>query len=344
MLDELKEEKEGLRERQKQMQIEKKKGKTYRIEDAQCIACSLRNCSFSSSFQIVDDTIRARKADPQSRKDLILPTAWKSGSLKYDELHPFAVGGTAKLYSNFDKNLCREVAFKTLHEDLRNSDIETKRFLREARVTLHPTSGNSTRLRTWTDREGNLFLHHEKVNGRDLREILLDLSHEVPEVVEQFPLPRLLDILIQVCQTVAFAHDMGVIHRDLKPANIIVGKFGEVYVLDWGLAKVLGSPNLATTEFSEDPPQMDMQLTPTGRHYGTPLYMSPEVASGDSTIDRRSDIFSIGIILFEMLTLRPFWKERIFLRLRRRFWKCLTPYPVKLRPVETYPKIYKRFA
>ena len=122
--------------------------------------------------------------------DLILPTAWKSGSLKYDELHPFAVGGTAKLYSTFDKNLCREVAFKTLHEDLRNSDIETKRFLREARVTAniqHP--GTLPVYELGRDREGNLFFTMKKVNGRDLREILLDLSHEVPEVVEQFPYP-----------------------------------------------------------------------------------------------------------------------------------------------------------
>lgn len=271
--------------------------------------------------------------------DLILPTAWKSGSLKYDELHPFAVGGTAKLYSTFDKNLCREVAFKTLHEDLRNSDIETKRFLREARVTAniqHP--GTLPVYELGRDREGNLFFTMKKVNGRDLREILLDLSHEVPEVVEQFPLPRLLDILIQVCQTVAFAHDMGVIHRDLKPANIIVGKFGEVYVLDWGLAKVLGSPNLATTEFSEDPPQMDMQLTPTGRHYGTPLYMSPEVASGDSTIDRRSDIFSIGIILFEMLTLRPFLEGEDILEIKKKVLEMPYPLPREVAPSRNIPK------
>ena len=99
--------------------------------------------------------------------DLILPTAWKSGSLKYDELHPFAVGGTAKLYSTFDKNLCREVAFKTLHEDLRNSDIETKRFLREARVTAniqHP--GTLPVYELGRDREGNLFFTMKKVNGR----------------------------------------------------------------------------------------------------------------------------------------------------------------------------------
>ena len=88
----------------------------------------------------------------------------------------------------------------------------------------------------------------KKVEGRDLRQILLDLRHEVPDAMEAFPLPRLLDILIQVCQTIAYAHDAGVIHRDLKPANVIVGRFGEVYVLDWGLAKVMGSPRLSSPE------------------------------------------------------------------------------------------------
>ena len=126
---------------------------------------------------------------------------------------------------------------------LRDSEIETKRFLREARVTAniqHP--GTLPVYELGRDREGQLFFTMKKVEGRDLRQILLDLRHEVPDVMEAFPLPRLLDILIQVCQTIAYAHDAGVIHRDLKPANVIVGKFGEVYVLDWGLAKVMGSP------------------------------------------------------------------------------------------------------
>ena len=93
----------------------------------------------------------------------------------------------------------------------------------------------------------------KKVDGQDLRQILHDLRQEVPEVVDKFPLPRLLDILIQVCQTLAFAHEMGVIHRDLKPANIIVGKFGEVYVLDWGLAKIKGTQSLVPGGISEEP-------------------------------------------------------------------------------------------
>ena len=155
--------------------------------------------------------------------DNILPTAWKSGSLKYDELKPLAQGGTAKLYVTYDKNLGRKVAFKTLHADLRDSDIETKRFLREARVTAniqHP--GTLPVYELGRDREGHLFFTMKKVDGQDLRQILHDLKQEVPEVVEKFPLPRLLDILIQVCQTLAFAHKMGVIsqnQRNPKPGR-----------------------------------------------------------------------------------------------------------------------------
>ena len=147
--------------------------------------------------------------------DSILPRSWKSGSLKYDELKLLTEGGTAKLYTTLDLNLQRDVAYKTLHEDLRESEIETKRFLREARVTAniqHP--GTVPLYELGRDREGQLFFTMKKVDGRDLREILLDLRQEVPEVVDKFPLPRLLDILIQVSQTIAFAHNQGVIHRD----------------------------------------------------------------------------------------------------------------------------------
>ena len=242
----------------------------------------------------------------QEKTDEVLPRAWKSGSLKYDELKPLSEGGTAKLYLTEDLNLHRKVAYKSLHQDLQDSEIETKRFVREARVTAniqHP--GTVPVYELGRDRGGQLFFTMKRVKGQDLRQILLDLKHEVPDVVEKFPLPRLLDILIQVTQTIAYAHDIGVVHRDLKPANIIVGKFGEVYVLDWGLAKVLGGKSLAK-ELGESDSSPDLSLTRSGIHYGTPLYMTPEIARGLSDLDEKSDVFALGILLFEMLTLQPF--------------------------------------
>ena len=107
--------------------------------------------------------------------DSLLPRAWKSGSLKYDELKPLSEGGTAKLFTTLDLNLRRDVAYKTLHSDLRDSEIETKRFLREARVTAniqHP--GTVPLYELGRDREGQLFFTMKKVEGRDLREILFD--------------------------------------------------------------------------------------------------------------------------------------------------------------------------
>ena len=168
----------------------------------------------------------------QEKTDEVLPRAWKSGSLKYDELKPLSEGGTAKLFLTEDLNLHRKVAYKTLHQDLQDSDIETQRFVREARVTAniqHP--GTVPVYELGRDRAGQLFFTMKRVHGQDLRQILLDLKHEVPDAVEKFPLPRLIDILIQVCQTIAYAHDLGVVHRDLKPANIIVGKFGDYYFI-----------------------------------------------------------------------------------------------------------------
>ena len=229
------------------------------------------------------------------------PVHWKSGSLKYADFKLMAEGGTAKLFTCRDINLHREVVYKTLHSELRESDIEVQRFLREARVTAklaHP--GTVPVYEMGRDRNGDIYFTMKRVRGRNLRDIIQGLSGKDEKLMQLFPLGVLVDSLIQICQTVAYAHDHGVIHRDLKPANILVGGFGEVLVLDWGLAKVWGEVDLGHNAISEG---ADPALTPVGRRYGTPLYMAPELARGDSQIDGRVDVFSLGNILFEILTL-----------------------------------------
>ena len=274
----------------------------------------------------------------QEKTDELLPRAWKSGSLKYDELKPLSEGGTAQLFLTEDLNLHRKVAYKTLHNDLKDSDIEMQRFVREARVTAniqHP--GTVPVYELGRDREGQLFFTMKRVLGQDLRQILLDLKHEVPSAVDKFPLPRLLDILIQVSQTIAYAHDIGVVHRDLKPANIIVGKFGEVYVLDWGLAKVMGGKTLAK-ELGNEPQQTDLSLTRSGMHYGTPMYMTPEIARGLSDLDEKSDVFALGILLFEMLTLEPFLQGQDVTEIKRKLLEEPYPLPREIKPDRKIPK------
>jgi serine/threonine protein kinase len=274
----------------------------------------------------------------QEKTDELLPRAWKSGSLKYDELKPLSEGGTAKLYLTEDLNLHRRVAYKSLHQDLQDSDIETQRFVREARVTAniqHP--GTVPVYELGRDRAGQLFFTMKRVIGQDLRQILLDLKHEVPSAVEKFPLPRLLDILIQVSQTIAYAHSIGVVHRDLKPANIIVGKFGEVYVLDWGLAKVLGGKSLAQDIGTEDQ-TADLSLTRSGMHYGTPMYMTPEIARGLSDLDEKSDVFSLGILLFEMLTLETFLEGKDITEIKKKLLEEPYRLPREVKPERKIPK------
>jgi eukaryotic-like serine/threonine-protein kinase len=238
--------------------------------------------------------------------DKDMPRSWRSGSLKYTDFKAMAKGGTATIETCMDGNLQREVAFKKLHPELAHSPVETKRFLREARVTAniaHP--GTVPVYELGRDRQGALFFTMKCLQGRDLREIIHDLRQKVPEVEDSFPLPRLVDILIQVCQTVAYAHSCGVIHRDIKPANVLVGEFGEVTVLDWGLAKVRGE---SRADGEMRAPSANLALTQPGRRYGTPLYMSPEQAIGKD-VDGRVDVYNAGLILFEMLTKRGLVRE-----------------------------------
>lgn len=237
--------------------------------------------------------------------DADFPRYWKSGSLKYDDFAPLAEGGTCVLQTCLDKNLNRVVVYKSLREHLVDEPTEVARFIREARVTaMIPHPGTVPLYELGRDREGHPYFTMKKLEGRDLRSILAALSAQDHATEEAYPLARLIDVIISACQTLGSAHQQGVVHRDIKPANILVGEFGEVTVLDWGLAQVKGEPSDAERELPTGREAIALELTQPGRRFGTPLYMSPEQARGDAT-DERTDIHAMGIVLFETLTGQP---------------------------------------
>ena len=132
--------------------------------------------------------------------------------------------------------------------------------------------------------DGNLFFSMKLVAGRDLNEILKERQKGNREVLQAFNLPRLLSVFERIVETVAYAHSQGILHRDLKPANVMVGDHGEVWVLDWGLAKTLGKnePVSSGTRPSIAPgaSPANSDITVDGSLVGTPQYMAPEQARG----------------------------------------------------------------
>lgn len=269
-----------------------------------------------------------------------LPKHWLSGSLKYVDFKPLTEGGTATLETCLDKNLHRVVVYKKLHPHLRDDEMENMRFLREARVTaMIAHTGTVPVYELGRDREGALYFTMKKLVGRDLRSIIMDLAAKKQQTRNEFKPLRLVDTLIQACYTIDYAHAHGVVHRDLKPANILVGEFGEVMVLDWGLAKVHGEEiNLEEAgELLTGKKGVELELTAPGRRYGTPLYMSPEQARGDADIDERADIYNLGSILFEILTHKNLVFGNTVDDVLKQILEQPTPIPSKVAPELTIP-------
>ncbi|MEQ8208435.1 MAG: serine/threonine-protein kinase [Lacipirellulaceae bacterium] len=240
--------------------------------------------------------------------DARFPKHQTTGFGRYSDFKPLSKGGSAVLRTCRDNNLGRTVVMKTLHTHLADNEHQRARFLREARVTAqlqHPATVAVYDL--GRDIDGQLYFTMKKVAGDTLREVFERQIAGEAEAIETYDLERLLGVFIQVCNALASAHANGVVHRDVKPENVIIGSFGEVILLDWGVAKVWAEDDDQASEHEHQ------VLTTMNQRPGTPLYMAPEqVRGGSDEIDARTDIYSIGVVLYEALTLKePLRGEKV---------------------------------
>lgn len=224
------------------------------------------------------------------------------GGTRYQLLERVARGGMGVVYAALDETLGRRVALKVLDTRVADGDF-ARRLNLEARVLArleHPGIVPVHDVGTLSD--GRVFYTMKFVEGRRLDQ----------HIDSATSLPGRLRLFLRICDAVSFAHARGVLHRDLKPANVMVGSFGEVLVMDWGLAKILREDPSPIVERDPRPtvvenPEVrrrpangavEPEVTGQGTVLGTPGYMSPEQARGDvARVDERSDIFSLGALL-----------------------------------------------
>ena len=233
-----------------------------------------------------------------------------------------ARGGMGSILRVWDEDLRRLLAMKVILEpssqDPMRREQRLARFLEEAQITGqldHP--GIVPVHELGVDSEGRVFFTMKMVQGRTLKQVI-EQAHAGKD--EKWTRTRLIEIVLKICEAMAYSHAKRVIHRDLKPANVMVGRFGEVYVMDWGLARLMGRADTKDVRLRVDATQASQILrtdrmdaedsgsnsplyTMDGDVVGTPAYMSPEQARGDSArVGSSSDIYSVGAILYHALS------------------------------------------
>ncbi len=240
---------------------------------------------------------------------------------KYRDMGVIGTGGMGEVRRVYDNDLGRTMAMKIVGQQIMHKPGSVARFIEEAQATSqlqHPGIVPIHDLGQLAD--GRWYYTMREVRGRSLGEVIREVHGDARDAghwvatSSGWTFRRLVDAFLRVCEAVSYAHSRGVVHRDLKPSNILVGEHGEVLVVDWGLAKVLGRPDLAAEageldlrgEFvavSTDRSKDASLATRMGHIAGTPAYMPPEQALGQiDRIDARSDVYALGAILYQVLT------------------------------------------
>jgi eukaryotic-like serine/threonine-protein kinase len=265
------------------------------------------------------DETKAKSSAPETHAATRVPNGQRASlaSLdmvagRYEVLEEIAQGGMGTVLRANDRTIGREVAIKVLQECYPAGSVIARRFVDEAQISgqlQHPGIPPVHDLGSFPD--GRPFLAMKLIKGRTLGSILRDRSDPAADR------GRFLAVFEAICQAVAYAHSRRVIHRDLKPSNVMVGAFGEVQVMDWGLAKVLsGVTGLRVAAPADSDRALATQIrsardsdgseTQAGSVLGTPAYMAPEQAVGAvDQVDERSDVFGLGAILAVILTGEP---------------------------------------
>jgi len=230
------------------------------------------------------DTSSATHIGDASIDDVVMPDPG------YDVGELIGKGGMGEVLLAHDRRIKRTVAIKRIRSEAFATDT-LARFLREARIQArleHPAIVPVYEL--GYDRDGHPYFTMKRITGVTLAERIADGTALQP----------MLRAFADICLAIQFAHERGVVHRDLKPHNIMLGDFGEVYVLDWGIARVIGDPSR-----SDPALPMESDRLETKGLLGTPGYMPPEQIYGESTLDAACDVYALGATLFELLAGEP---------------------------------------
>ncbi len=208
-------------------------------------------------------------------------------------------GGMAEILLAEDRNLRRTMAVKRLRWDQPKDDLRLGRLIGEAQVVAQLDHPNIVPVHDLAeDPEGNLYYTMKLVHGEDLGQIIEKQDHRFRTQDELF---ELMQVFIKVCDALSFAHSRGIIHRDVKPENIMVGEYGEVYLMDWGLALPMSGEETADSNTKRYTVVPEEKII-----VGTPGFMSPEQARAESeTLDGGADIFSLGALLYYFITGEP---------------------------------------
>ncbi|MBX3158461.1 MAG: serine/threonine protein kinase [Deltaproteobacteria bacterium] len=230
-----------------------------------------------------------------------------SGAARFEPVRVIGRGGLGEVTLARDHDIDRPVAIKRLRGG--PSDEQLHRFAHEVRTVGQLEHPNITPVYdVGVDDTGQHYFVMRYVEGETLELVIAQLASGDPQYHARYPFERRVEIVMGVLHAVQYAHARGIIHRDIKPANIMIGPYGEVMLMDWGIAKhaAAGAPELPDAGAPTDP-KLRTSGTRAGALVGTPLYMSPEQASGrNDAIDERSDIYALCAVCYELLALQHY--------------------------------------
>ena len=257
-----------------------------------------------------EETVESAAAVPSELPPLTLADNTRDSLPQRDDgryrfVRSIGFGGMKTVLLVYDAEMQREVAMATMPDWKERPPQLVNRFIMEARLTARLEHPNIIPIHDLgRDSSGTPFFTMKYLKGHTLATILRHLKDGDEETVNAYPLVRLLRIYLRICNAIAFAHSQGIIHLDLKPENVHVGEFGEVQVIDWGLARAIARPEDDEKNSPEgDAPAIDDGRTRDGIAKGTPGFMAPEQAAGKNRMkDQRTDIYTLGCILYTILT------------------------------------------